>query len=69
MQTVSFICDAVEQDREKYIELAKEIWRYAELCFEEKQSAAALCQVLEDEGFRVQKNAAGLSTAFVAEAG
>jgi len=52
-----------------YLTLADRIWDFAELRFQEHRSAEAQIAQLEAEGFRVTRNIAGLSTAFVAEAG
>ena len=45
------------------------LWEYAEIALEEERSAAYLAEVLEKEGFRVQRAVAGMPTAFVAEWG
>ena len=44
-----------------------EIWDYAELGYQENRSADLLAQSLEDEGFSIKKNLAGIPTAFIAE--
>ena len=44
-----------------------EIWNYAELGYQENKSADLLAQSLEDEGFSIKKNLAGIPTAFIAE--
>lgn len=59
----------VEQDRQTYIEASCQIWDYAETCFQEHKSAETLAALLEREGFQVQRNVAGMETAFVAQAG
>jgi len=41
-----------------------DIWDYAETAFAEYRSAEALCNALEAEGFKVEKNVAGIETAF-----
>ncbi len=48
------------------VQLAKEIWGYAELAYEETQSAAALIRALRQEGFTVEEGIAGIPTAFTA---
>ncbi len=45
------------------------LWEYAEIALEEERSAAYLADVLEKEGFSVQRAVAGMPTAFVAEWG
>lgn len=46
--------------------LAREIWGYAELSYEEKRSAAALAQALEAQGFTIEMGIADIPTAFTA---
>jgi amidohydrolase len=48
---------------------AHEIHGLAEIGFQEHRSAALLCDLLERHGFRVQRGASGMETAFVADAG
>ena len=45
------------------------LWEYAEIALEEERSAAYLADLIEKEGFRVQRAVAGMPTAFVAEWG
>ena len=59
----------IEEHREDYVKAASCIWDYAELCFKEKKSAGVLEDLLEQAGFRVQRGAAGMETAFIAEYG
>jgi len=42
------------------------IWNYAELGMQESNSAALLIKTLEEEGFAIEKNVAGMPTCFVA---
>ena len=46
--------------------LAKQIWNYAELSYEETRSAAALIEALQEEGFSIEEGIAGIPTAFTA---
>lgn len=55
----------VEANRDIYTDLSDRIWGYAETRFEEKQSAAALCEALEQAGFQVEREAGGVPHAFV----
>lgn len=50
-------------------EVADRIWDYAELSLQEEQSARLYCEVLEAEGFWVEKGIAGIDTAFAASFG
>lgn len=68
-QLASILEGYVEQKRQKLTALSEEIWRYAEVGYQEFQSAAALERCLEEEGFSVEKGVAGIPTAFVARYG
>ena len=46
--------------------LAREIWEYAEISYEEFKSAAALIEALKAEGFTIQEGIADIPTAFTA---
>lgn len=56
----------VAQKAEVTRKLAKEIWEYAELSYNETRSAAAMIKALEDEGFTVETGIADIPTAFKA---
>ena len=45
--------------------IADKIWNFAELGMQEFKSSALLIKTLEDEGFSVEKNVAGIPTCFV----
>jgi aminobenzoyl-glutamate utilization protein B len=49
--------------------MASTLWQYSELALKEQRSAAFLADILEHEGFRVQRGVAGMPTAFVASFG
>lgn len=63
------IFDAIDAMGPAYTRLSDAIWDTPELCFEEFQSSALQIAMLEREGFRVTHGLAGMSTAFVGEAG
>jgi aminobenzoyl-glutamate utilization protein B len=50
----------------KYGLISDAIWSYAELGMQEFKSSALLIKTLEDEGFSVEKNVAGMPTCFIA---
>lgn len=50
-------------------EVARTIWEYAEVGYQETKSSALLQQELKDAGFSVEAGVAGIPTAFVATAG
>ena len=53
----------------KYGSISDLIWNYAELGMQEFKSASLLIKTLEEEGFRVEKEVAGMPTCFVASWG
>lgn len=53
----------------KIQEMAMQLWDFAEIALEEKQSSAFLADLLEEEGFTVERGVADMPTAFVAEWG
>lgn len=61
--------DLVEQSIEGksklFCEVSDYIWNHPETRFEEYQSMEKLCDVLEKEGFEVEKGVGGIETAFV----
>ncbi|RNB89769.1 amidohydrolase [Brevibacillus fluminis] len=69
MNDLQKIIQFIENKQEKLIRISDQIWGYAETRFEETQSAALLCQALEEEGFAVEKGIANMPTAFVASYG
>ncbi|WP_032076838.1 M20 family metallopeptidase [Clostridium drakei] len=69
MEEYHRISEIIESKRQLLINISDEIWRYAELKFQEFKSAELLCKTLEKEEFSVQRGAAGIKTAFVASYG
>ena len=66
---VDFTDAYLDQTRARWEGLSKQIWEYAETGLKEDKSAAAIEELLEKEGFKVQRNVGGIATAFVATAG
>ncbi|MEA5049859.1 MAG: amidohydrolase [Oscillospiraceae bacterium] len=66
MTQLEFIEKAVDARAPAACALARKIWGYAELAYQETQSAGALESALEAEGFSVEKGIAGIGTAFTA---
>ena len=60
---------AVEEKADLIRTAAGKIWEYAELSLQEEHSAALYCDMLEKEGFRVEKGVCGIATAFAASFG
>jgi len=63
------ICARVESHRDVCIHLSDRLWDLAETAYSEYESAELQIRELERRGFRVTREAAGIPTAFVAEAG
>ena len=58
--------DFYDKNAQKYIDISKEIWNYAELQFKEFKSSKLLADTLKDAGFEIEMGVAGIPTAFVA---
>ena len=52
---IQTIKDLVSAKADTTVALAKEIWGYAELSYEETKSAAALIAALKQEGFTIEE--------------
>ena len=59
----------VDGKHEVFTALSDRIWQLAEIRFHEHKSVESHLAVLEEEGFRIARNLAGLETAFMAESG
>jgi aminobenzoyl-glutamate utilization protein B len=60
---------SIEQDYAALTELSDKIWSYEEVAFQESNSAKALSDYAEEQGFKVTRGVAGIPTAFTAEYG
>lgn len=69
MSVTEKISTLVDSKDEKFKELANKVWEFAETRFEEFRSADLLSNALEDEGFTLERDVAGLETGFVASFG
>jgi aminobenzoyl-glutamate utilization protein B len=63
------ISQLVDMKADSFIDINDKIWEYAEIKYSEHRSAKLQCDLLESEGFTVEKNLAGISTAFVGSFG
>ncbi len=59
----------LDQTRARWEQLSRHLWEFSETSLREQKSAALLEDVLEKEGFQVQRGVGLLPTAFVATAG
>lgn len=64
-----FINSWNEQNAQPFYETAKTIWENPELPMQEYKSSALLINLLEKNGFAVEKGVAGMPTAFIASYG
>ena len=63
------IQESIEQRAKYYENIAKSIWGWAELGYQEEKSSALLKKTLSNEGFSIKSGVAEIPTAFVAEYG
>jgi aminobenzoyl-glutamate utilization protein B len=69
MQNTEEIWRLVEAKKEDFEALSDRIWGVPELCYGEFRSCAEHTAMLEQQGFRVTRNLAGIPTAVMGEAG
>ncbi|MFT3933238.1 MAG: amidohydrolase [Chitinophagaceae bacterium] len=60
---------SVEKHQQELINLSDSVWKFAETALKEKQSAKALADYAEKNGFNVRRGVAEMPTAFIAEYG
>ena len=63
------IQESIEQRAKDYENIAKSIWGWAALGYQEEKSSALLKETLSNEGFSIKSGVAEIPTAFVAEYG
>jgi aminobenzoyl-glutamate utilization protein B len=69
MQNADKIWQLVDARKDDYEALSDRVWGMPELCYGEVRSAAEHRAMLEQEGFRISENVAGIPTAVMGEAG
>lgn len=69
MGLVDEIKSMIYEKRDTYQAFSEKVWDFAELHFGEIQSAELLSKALEDEGFAVERDVAGLTTGFIGSYG
>lgn len=69
MTDLEFINQVIDQKKDMILDISDKIWNFAELPYEEIQSAGLLCDVLRNEGFTVVEGVAQMPTAFTASFG
>lgn len=55
---------AIDREREPICAASDAVWEHPETAFQEFASTEILCDLLEKEGFQVERNVAGIATAF-----
>ena len=63
------VLKSLDNQSEKYGEIAHQIWEYAEMGYLEEKSTALLQKTLSDAGFTIKTGVADIPTAFIAEYG
>ena len=61
--------ESIDDRAEQFETIAKSIWDWAEMGYQEEKSSSLLQQTLKEEGFSIQAGVADLPTAFIAEYG
>ena len=60
---------SIENNKELFVNLSDAIWEHPETGFHEHFAMENYCRILEDHGFQIKKNLAGIPTAFSASFG
>lgn len=69
MQNSEEIWGLVDAKKAEFIALSDRVWGMPELCYTETRSCAEHMAMLEEQGFRITENVAGIPTAVMGEAG
>ncbi|WP_437616068.1 M20 family metallopeptidase [Erwinia sp. V71] len=69
MNYLPIIQQTIERERARITAVSDRIWDFAEVRYEEAQSAALMAQTLQESGFDVTRQIGGIDTAFVATFG
>jgi len=64
-----FLERIIDKNKERFSEVALDIWEFAEMGYLETKSSELLASELQKEGFKITKNVANIPTAFIAEYG
>ncbi|MCB0487918.1 MAG: amidohydrolase [Cyclobacteriaceae bacterium] len=63
------VIQSVDNKKSELTNLSDEVWRHAEVAFQETKSSKALADYAESKGFKVERGVAEIPTAFVASYG
>ena len=69
MSEKKYVVDWIEENRDIITDVHHKIWEYAEVGLQETKSAKLMSEILEKNGFQIEKGVAGMPTAFVATYG
>lgn len=69
MNYIDIIRETLAKEKDRITAVSDQIWEFAEVRYEEQQSAELMAKTLEEAGFDVIRNAGGIETAFVATFG
>jgi len=69
LKTKQDVMEWIEENRQQFIDMSDAIWDKPEIAFHEFFASKLQSDFLEKEGFRVQRDVAGIYTAFIAEWG
>ena len=69
MHNTEEIWRLVDAKQDDFIGLSDRVWEIPELCYGEFKSCAEHTAMLEEQGFRITENVAGIPTAVMGEAG
>ncbi|MFK8020005.1 MAG: amidohydrolase [Pseudomonadales bacterium] len=67
--SIDTVTASIEQQRSNYVNMADQIWEWAEVGYQETRSSELLQSQLKQAGFDVKANVADIPTAFVASYG
>ncbi len=68
-KTKEDVVKSIDAGYDRYTSIAKKIWEFAEVGYRETKSSALLQEALSQAGFKVEKDVAGMPTAFIATYG
>src|SRR5699024_12117602 len=63
------IIEWFEQNKEKYAQMARDIWEHPQTAYEETYASELQQTELQSQGFTIKNDIGGLDTAFIAEYG
>ena len=61
------VIDKIDKNKSTFELVAKNIWNYAEVGFQEEKSSKELLELLKENGFKIKSGVADIPTAFIAE--